>query len=98
MYKKQIVWNYEFELFEDEIHNMNNTCYSDLHTCTESKSAFILAEEQKTNKTNKISDTKKSKENIAEAANAGNNKAKEFKQKKKDQKSNKNSSVNKNCL
>ena len=32
---------------------MNKTRYSDLHTYTEAKRAFILAEEQKTSKMNK---------------------------------------------
>ena len=29
--KKQILWNYDFCLFEDEIRNMNKTCHIDFH-------------------------------------------------------------------
>ena len=72
-HKKQIIWNFYFKLFEDEIHNMNKTCYSDFHTYTEDKSVFILSEEIKYSKTNKSSETKNSKYNSYGAANAGNN-------------------------
>ena len=44
----QILQNYYLDLFEDEIHNMNKTKYSDFHTYTKAKSAFILAEERLT--------------------------------------------------
>ena len=74
--KKHIPWNYAFKLFKDEIHNMNKTRYSDFHTYTEAKSAFILAEERKASKMNKSLETKKSKDNSSLAANAGNNKIK----------------------
>ena len=83
-------------MFEDEIHNMNKTCYSHFHPYTEAKNAFILAEEIKANKINKILETKNSKDNISGAANVGNNKNKESKNNKKYQKSNNNSRVNKN--
>ena len=53
-YKKHDLWYYLFNLFEDEIHNMNKTCYRNFHTYTEFKGAFILSEEQKTSKMNKI--------------------------------------------
>ena len=53
--KKQIIWNYAFELFEDGIHNMNKTRYRDFHTYTEAKSVFILAEEIKASNMNKSS-------------------------------------------
>ena len=58
---KQILWNCDFELLEDEICNMNKNRYSEFHTYTEDKSAFVLAEEIKSSKTNKSSETKKSK-------------------------------------
>ena len=75
-FQKQIIWNYDFDLFKDEIHNMNKKRYSNFHSYTEANSAFILAEERKTSKMNKIPDIKKSKENSTGAANGGNNKAK----------------------
>ena len=40
------MWNYAFELFEGEIHNMNKTRYSDFHTYKEAKIVFILSEER----------------------------------------------------
>ena len=82
--KNQIIWNYAFEMFEDEIHNTNKTRYSNFHTYTEAKSALILDEERKARNMNKISETKKSKDDISGASNSGNNKAKDSKQKKND--------------
>ena len=46
---------YSFELFEDDIHNINKNSYINLHMYTEAKNEFILAEEQKDSKMNKIS-------------------------------------------
>ena len=63
-----------FELFEDEICNMNKTCYRNFYTYTEAKNEFILAEELKASNTNKSSETKKSKDNSSRAANSGKNK------------------------
>ena len=94
--KKQILWNYDFDLFEDEIHNMNKTRYRNFHTYTEDKNKFILSEERKSIKTNKSLETKKPKDNSSGVSNPGNNKNKESMQKKKDQQSNTNSSINKN--
>ena len=94
--KKQILWNYAFNIFEDEIHNMNKNQYGDFYTCTEAKSAFILAEERKSSEMKKRSETKKSNDNSSGAANAGNNKNKDSNQKKKHQRSNTNSRVTKN--
>ena len=51
--KKQILWNYAFDLFKGEIHNMNKTRCGYFHTYTEAKSVFILAEERKASKTKK---------------------------------------------
>ena len=56
--KKQIICNYTFELFEDEIHNVNQTRFSDFHTYAEAKIYFILAKERKYSKMNKSSDTR----------------------------------------
>ena len=72
MRKKQILWNYAFDLFEDEIYNMNKICYINFHTYTEAKSAFILSEERKSSKINKSSDMKKSKDNSTGVANSEN--------------------------
>ena len=94
--KKQIIWNYVFEMFEDEIHNMNKTRYSDIRTYTEAKSMSILSKERKSKKVNKSSDNKKPRENSSGASNAGNNKNKKSNQKKKYQQSNMTSSGNKN--
>ena len=94
--KEQILWNYSSGVFEDEVHNINKTCYRYFHTYTEDKGAFVVAEERKSSKMNKISYAKKSKDNSAGAANAGNNKAKYSKQKKNYQHSNNNSRGNKN--
>ena len=80
MRNKQIILNKDIKLFENEIHSMNKTSYTDLHTYTEVKSTFILAEERKSSKTNKISETKKPKDNRYGPANAGNIKTKESKQ------------------
>ena len=71
--KKKILWNYYFELFGDEINNINKTHYSDFHTYTETKSVFILSEEQKSIKMNKISETNKSEDNSYVASKSGNN-------------------------
>ena len=95
-HKKHILWNYAFDLFKGDIHNMNITLYGYFHTYTEAKSAFILGEEIKASKINRISKTKKSKDNISGAANSGNIKNKESKNKKKDQQSNTRSRANKN--
>ena len=46
-WKNQIISNYDLDIFEDEIHNMNKTWYSNFHKYTEVKSAFILTEETK---------------------------------------------------
>ena len=94
--KNQILWNYAFDLFEDEIHDMNKTRYSNFHTYTEAKNKFILAEERKSIKINKSSETKNPKDNSSGATNPGNNKNKESMQKKNYQQSNTNSSINKN--
>ena len=59
--KNQILCNYDFELFNNDIHNMNKTHYSDLTMYTEAKSVFILAEERKASNMNDISETKRSK-------------------------------------
>ena len=96
LHKKQIIWNYAFNLFEDEIHNMNKTRYSDFHTYVEAKSEFILSEKRKASKTNKISETNNSKDNSYGVANTRNIKNKEFKQKKRDHEINRNSSSNEN--
>ena len=53
--KNHILRNYDFELSEDEIHNMNKNRYRNFHTYTEAKSASILSEERKASKTNKSS-------------------------------------------
>ena len=47
MRKNKILWNYDFDIFEDEIYNMNKICYINFHAFTEAKSAFILSEERK---------------------------------------------------
>ena len=54
MRKNKILWNYDFDIFEDGIYNMNKSCYINLHKFAESKSAFILSEERKSSKINKI--------------------------------------------
>ena len=69
-------------MFENKIHNMNKTKYSDLHTYTESKIAFILSEEIKSSKMNKRSETKKSEHNSSGAADTGNIKNENYKHKK----------------
>ena len=74
--KKKIIWNYAFELFEDEIHNMNKTCYRNFHTYIEAKSEFILTEERKASNMNEISENKKSNDNSYGADNTGKNKNK----------------------
>ena len=94
--KKQILWNYAFDLFKVDIHNMNKTRYGYFHTYNEAKSALILGEERKASKTKKSSENKESKGNSSRLTNAENNKIKESKQKKNDQQSNNNSSANKN--
>ena len=81
--KNHILCNYDFELFDIDIHNMNKTHYRNFNRHTESKSSFILAGDRNTSKTNTILDTKKSKDNSTGAANAVNNKAKDFSQNKK---------------
>ena len=43
-HKNKILWNYDFELLDDAIHDMNKTRYIDFHTYTEAISEFILAE------------------------------------------------------
>ena len=68
------MWNYAFDIFEDEINNTNKTGYSYLDTYTEAISSFILLEEQKVRKMNKISGTKKTKDNNSGVVNSGNNK------------------------
>ena len=68
-----------FRMSEEEIHNMNKNCYSNLNTYTEDRNAFILPEDIKDSKANKSSETKKSKDNSSGAANTGNNKNKESK-------------------
>ena len=93
--KTQILCNYAFEVFEDEIHNKNKNRYSNFHRYTEAKSLFVLSVERKASKMNKSSETKESKDNSSGAANARNYKNKESRQKKKYQKSNINSSANK---
>ena len=63
MHKKQILWYYDFDMFKDEIHNMDKTRYINFHMYTEAKCILILDEEQKTSKANKSSDRKLSKDN-----------------------------------
>ena len=60
-HKKQILWNYAFKLFKDEIHNMYKILYINFHIYTEAKNVSILAEERKASKMNKIPENKKSK-------------------------------------
>ena len=48
--KTNILWNYAFENFKDEINNMNKTRASDFRTFQEAKDAFLLAEERKNKK------------------------------------------------
>ena len=45
--KNKIICSYDFELYKNEIHNMNKTHYSDLYMYTEAKSVSILDEEKK---------------------------------------------------
>ena len=45
MRNKQIIWNQDIKLFENDIHSVNKTSYTDLNTYTEVKSTFILEEE-----------------------------------------------------
>ena len=92
--KKQILWKYAFELFEDLIHNSNKTHYRDIHTYTEPKSVLTLSEEIKASQMNKNSETKNSNDNSSGAANTVNNKTKDYNQKKKDHQSSNNSSTN----
>ena len=57
--KKQILWKYDFDLFEDEIYTMNKNRYIDFQTFAETINAFILHEEKKASKMDKSSETKK---------------------------------------
>ena len=56
-------------MVEDEINNMNKTCYRNFHTYTEAKHTSVLAEEINSSKKNRISESKNSKDNSSGAAN-----------------------------
>jgi hypothetical protein len=70
--KKQILWNYAFENFKDEINNMNKTRYSDFNDYAEAKEAFLLAEERKTSKLAEINAKKPKDTNGPHKSHKGN--------------------------
>ena len=72
-----------FRMSEEEIHNMNKNCYSNLNTYTEDRNAFILPEDIKDSKANKSSETKSQKTIVLERLTPGIIKTKSLSRRKK---------------